>query len=52
VQKKSLGTFISTSDKTDSYSDIELALQQNTQPTGTTHIPLRHAISNKISKRL
>lgn len=40
------------SDTTDSHSDIGLPLQQNTQPTGTALISLRHAISNKINRLL
>jgi hypothetical protein len=36
----------------DNHSDIGLAQKQNTQPTGTYLILLRHAISNKINRLL
>lgn len=52
MRKESLGIFSKSSDTTDSHSDIELALQQNTQPTGTALIALCHAINNKINRLL
>lgn len=52
TRKESLGTFSKSSDTTDSHSDIGLALQRNTQPTGTALIPFRHANSYKISRIL